>query len=114
MNSMVIDFTSDGTAQAQHRDGFPLGFLGKQEIERASEIVFNDETQQWDIHVRIPGGGFALHSAAMSFAGYDIARKVETRWLDECRSQDITDPISGPGIRALLAVRKALENSDGK
>ena len=54
MKSHVIDFTPEGMAQAMHNDKFDLSFLGRQSIERATEIVFDEDYQQWarSVHVR--------------------------------------------------------------
>jgi hypothetical protein len=44
---------ADGrTATGLHTDAFPLDALGRQHMERASTIEFNETTQQWE--VRLP------------------------------------------------------------
>ncbi len=47
----VIDFLPNGHVEAMHNDAFTLAFLGRQNIERATEIKFNEESQKWDIHL---------------------------------------------------------------
>jgi len=104
---MVIDITLDGTAQAMHRDEFPLGFLGRQKIERASEIIFNEDTQLWDIHPAVDCGGFSHHVAARGFDCYDTARKVEVAWFEECRLVGL-DPNDDRSTGLLTKVREEL------
>ena len=90
-NFMVIDIAPTGEVSAMHREQFPLAFLGNQKIERASEIKFDEESQLWD--VALPRDGAAERSAvywrvvdeARGFASYDVARKFEVRWLEECK-----------------------------
>jgi len=107
MGSLVIDFSPEGTAQAMHRDAFPLGFLGKQTIERASEIVFDEDTQLWDIKLPFAryGGAFMTHPGARDFHGYDEARRVEVAWLDGCRLAGVS-PFSEEGSNILSEIRK--------
>jgi hypothetical protein len=99
-NFMVIDITPAGEVSAMHREQFPLSFLGKQSIRRASEIKFDEGTQKWDVHVP----GMMVHDAeswiaiedARGFASYDVARKFEVRWLEECKLASV-HPLSGEG-----------------
>jgi hypothetical protein len=78
----VFDVSGEGSVSGLHFDSFDLGFLGKKEISRASEILFNVETQLWD--VAVPGQKAAC-PAARSFASYEKARAFEVDWLQECR-----------------------------
>lgn len=103
-NLMVIDFRPDGAVEAMHRDRFNLGFLGKQSIKRASEILFDEETQAWDIHIAV-GSEFILVEDAKGFADYDEARKMEVRWLEYCRLHDL-EPTSTEGINLLKVLRE--------
>lgn len=99
-DEMVFDINTTGGATGLYFDEFPLGFLGKQEIGRASEIKFNDGTQLWDIW--IPG---AYEASVTGFQGYDEARKFEVVWLQACRKQGIEEPFSPEGnqlVRKLL------------
>ena len=79
---MVIDFTESGTAEALHFDEFPLGFLGEMEVRRASEILFNRNTQSWDVHVY---GEPYDPLLIKDFPGYDIARQFEVQFVQTCR-----------------------------
>ena len=88
---IVIDINQVGGAQGMHFDKFSLGFLGRQKITRASEILFNEDTQLWDIW--IPGGH---ESCVTGFSGYDEARSFEVQWLQECRKQGV-EPLSVEG-----------------
>lgn len=102
---MIIDFFSDGSAQAMHRDQFPLGFLGRMEVVRASEIKFNEETQLWDIFLPETSGDSAQAEwkcvpESCGFPEYDYARKIEVAWLDGCRLAGV-EPFSPAGIELL-------------
>lgn len=100
---MVLDFNSDGSAQSMHRDEFNLGFLGRQEIVRASEIKFDTATQRWNILVPCESTAeFICTDEACGFAGYDEARQMEVKWLDGCRLVGIS-PLSEEG-RSLLRI----------
>lgn len=108
-NFMVIDFDPSGAASAMHRDSFSLGFLGKQEIKRASEIKFNESTQKWDVY--LPTGA-QVHDAdawfaaapACGFNKYDTARKFEVLWLEHCALQSIA-PLDPKGISLAQELR---------
>ena len=91
MTDMVFDINPTGGITGLHFDQFDLGFLGKKEIGRASEIMFNEETQLWDI--QIPG---ACEPSVTGFLGYDEAREFEVLWLQECRKQGV-EPFSWEG-----------------
>ena len=105
MNMMVVSFEPTGGVTAMHRDAFPLGFLGKQRIERASEIVFDEASQTWDLHVRV-GSGFVPVSEARGFDTYDGARMMEVRWFEMSRLHGV-DPTSEEGIKILSVLRNS-------
>jgi hypothetical protein len=44
-----ISFKPDGTAQCLWTEALPLQELGRLEITRASNIEFNNATQQWEV-----------------------------------------------------------------
>lgn len=106
-SSMVIDFTKDGGVEAMYRDAFPLGFLGEQQVARASDIKHNQATQKWDIHLADPLNPekFVFVREATGFDGYDEARKMEVKWLETCRLQGIV-PLSADGRRILTVLRR--------
>ncbi len=100
MNELVIDVSIDGRVQALHMDEFPLSFLGKMHVTRASEIKYNSNTQRWDIG--IPHGSVFVKTVG-GFCGYDLARKFEVAWLQECRKQGCS-PLSEEGYTAARGV----------
>lgn len=104
---MVIDFRANGTVEAMHRDKFPLDFLGKQAIKRASDIRFDEQAQLWDIHLAVDDK-FVEVGTAKGFATYDEARKMEVRWLEMARLHDL-DPMSEGGLNLLAVLRKKFD-----
>lgn len=103
---MVISFSDTGEVSAMHRDNFDLGFLGNQKIERASEIIFNETTQLWDIYL-MKGPGIRLPyltNHAKGFPTYKAARDIEIAWLEKAALLDV-DPVSDKGIEQLLILR---------
>lgn len=88
---MVIDIGAAGTVSAMHRDTFPLGFLGNQQITRASEITFQEATQNWDVCLpdEMASGWTAPSIYLTGFATYDSARKFEVLFLEHCALQSI-------------------------
>jgi len=93
MESMVYDFSPAGEVSGLHRDVFSLAFLGKQHIQRASEIVFDEETQLWSV---ILPGYYSAAPETAGFDGYDSARTFEAAWLDLCRLNGVV-PMSVEG-----------------
>jgi hypothetical protein len=104
---MVIDFRPTGEVEAMHRDKFNLSFLGAQSIHRASDIRFDEDTQQWDIHLASEGG-FVPVEAARGFETYEEARKMEVRWLEMARLHDLS-PLSEEGTNLLRVLREKFE-----
>lgn len=104
---MVLDFTPDGRVQAMHRDVFPLGFLGKQTIKRASDIQHDAETDTWAIHVAV-GDQFVPVAGASGFPTYDAARRMEVRWFEMCRIHSVS-PTSDDGAIMLKALRSKFD-----
>lgn len=105
MGRVVIEFDSHGGASSMHSDKFPLSFLGKMEVRRASEIKFNPDTQKWDIWLVDADG--TMHPPipeACGFDTYEDGRKAEVFWLDSAKLAGVppTDPI---GVKALTMRR---------
>ena len=50
--NIQISFKTDGTAQCLWTDAISLHELGRLEITRASNIEFNNATQQWEVKDR--------------------------------------------------------------
>lgn len=121
---MVIDFTPDGGAEAMHRENIlDLGFLGKQEITRASDIRFDSEKQTWGIWPSVDclpeGEGFCSPDGfvpppkyADGFTSYETARQVEIAWFERCRLRDWV-PMSDDGQVCLQAIVMAMVVSAG-
>lgn len=103
---MVIDFTPEGQVQALHQDAFPLWFLGRMEVTRASTIAFNEESQRWDIHLHLPGGAKWSCPELTGIDGYELARLVEVTWLDQLRLLDLPCD-SAEAINRLKSIRVA-------
>ena len=99
--TLVIDFDPSGSVEAMHFDSFPLKFLGRQEINRASELKYDSDTDTWFICVANREGLFnAPVPEATGFASYDHARRVEVAWFNQCRLDGV-EPESTRG-RAIL------------
>lgn len=105
MTGHVIKFSPSGQAEAMHSDKFSLAFLGRQTIQRASELKFNERTQKWDIW--LVEGEFHTPPRCewqCGFDTYDESRKAEVLWLNSCRLEGC-DPLSHAGIHLLRAAR---------
>lgn len=88
----VITIKPDGTmAGLQHKPGkgVDLRQFGPAKIERASEIVFNEDTQKWNIRILCePWGGeiIFLHGhGVLEFQEYDDAVTYEIEILNKAR-----------------------------
>lgn len=103
---MVLSFSDTGEVSALHRDEFDIGFLGKQEIKRASEILFNELSQKWAVHLPDHDGNYGLPPirAAKGFVTYKQARDFEVEWLEHCALQGV-EPISLMGIAIANTLR---------
>lgn len=104
---VVLEFNPAGEAKAMHRDEFPLAFLGKMSIKRASDIRFSETTQLWDIWLMRKNGQEWLCDDARGLPAYDVARSVEVAWLDTCLTLGL-DPISEPGVSELRKIRNSI------
>jgi hypothetical protein len=106
-NFIVVDIQPDGRVEGLHFDDFDLGFLGRKEVTRASEIVHNSETQLWDV---VLPGATEPHMAAAGFDSYNKAREFEVLWLQHCRMAE-ADPYSEDGAVIASIARTAIELS---
>lgn len=108
---MTISFSETGEVNALHRDEFNLAFLGSQEIDRASDIRFDAETQRWGIHLRTKDGFVEQPPPHLAgFLSYDTARQFEVRFLEQCRMLSI-DPLL-PLSSALGSVMRKTSPAD--
>jgi hypothetical protein len=109
---LVITISPEGSVESLHMDSFPLSFLGRMEVERASTIEF-DRTRQ-SFFVRLTEAASPLHGCqpydgihcAREFQGYDEARAFEVEWLTESAKQSV-DPLSPEGIEIACKLRFA-------
>lgn len=100
---MVFDVGVDGSVEGLHHDEFPLQFLGKAKVVRASEIIFNEDSQLWD--VILPGASQPACESCAGFPSYNTARQFEVSWLNACRVSAVR-PASDMG-----RINAALERS---
>ncbi len=79
----VLVIAPTGTVKSMHSDKFPLAFLGRQEIERASDIRFDSDTQKWGIWFRV-GEEFVAPSrpSHYGFDSYESARDYEVQVMN--------------------------------
>lgn len=52
MNTHTIAFASDGMARCLWTEALPLHEIGRLEIQRATNIEFNNATQKWEVKDR--------------------------------------------------------------
>ena len=83
----VINITPSGAVKAMHLDSFPLGFLGAQRIERASDIRFGEGTQTWGIWFRIDDTYITPSEVYGGFNSYEEARAFEVAVMNEAMKQ---------------------------
>lgn len=107
-DAVVITFDSEGGAESLHIDKFDLGFLGKKHITRATDIRFDDETQDWTIYLLDAQGDNPVLAwkGCKGLPTYEVARAVEVAWLNLCRVND-SDPRTDEGHTYLNQARKA-------
>lgn len=80
----VIVIGPSGVVKAMHNDKFPMGFLGKQTIERASDIRFDDESQAWGIWFNVDGVFVPPARAShKGYNSYEAARDHEVAVMNE-------------------------------
>lgn len=106
MAGLVIEIGSEGTVKAMHSDAFDLGFLGRKEVRRQTEIKFNADSQKWDIHYLKEDGTEVRHENLDEFGGYEEARQFEVLWVNLCRFHDI-EPEGEEGLKYMGWLRWA-------
>jgi hypothetical protein len=110
MNMQVLTISPTGEVSGLQRkpgQGFDLRKLGKAQIERVSEIVWDEENQNWFISIlrgffadrlvssvlwaayvseTLPGAGCTIRDdGVLLFEDYDQAVKAEVEFLDRAR-----------------------------
>lgn len=85
----VVVFSPGGGVRSMHSDKFSLGFLGRQNIRRASDIRFNVDTQLWDIWFVHDGEYVEPTPEYARFPGYEAARDFEVRVVNRCLEQGV-------------------------
>lgn len=101
--SLVVNFSPEGGVSAMYNDKMDLSFLGKRKVERASEILFDEDTGTWSIHVTPAGacgGEHGVTPCATGFDGYEQARRVEVAWFNAARMAGVP-PLSPEGLAIL-------------
>lgn len=101
MDNLVIDFLDDGCVEAMHVTQFDLGFLGNKSVKRATEILFDENTQKWYLSLCTDAGPHPLPK--YQWLDYDTARDAEVVWLNSCRRGGIdpTTPHAAKMLRIL-------------
>lgn len=93
MQGMVLTISDSGKVESIYSEEFNLGFLGDQRVFRQTDIVFDVDTQKWDIHylnaqgVRVFGDASPLMLSG--FQWYEEARRFEVSWLNACRESGV-------------------------
>ena len=85
----VVSIAPHGATKSMHSDEFSLEFLGEQNIERVSEILWNKQTQTWDIHFvddAVDGPPAPEYSG---FRRYDEARAFEVQIMNFCLENSV-------------------------
>lgn len=105
MENLVISFAPTGTVTALHMDAFDLGFLGRKDTYRQTDIVFNSSTQLWDLVYLEDGHSPHCDSRLEGFESYETARQVEVRWLNACRLASL-NPVGIVGLDIMSDIRQ--------
>ena len=83
---LVVSVSPEGEVRSAHNDRFSLGFLGRQRIERASDIRWDEDSQTWGIwwyHNTDDFAGFVTPAEPYSyFKTYEDAREFEVEMLN--------------------------------
>lgn len=85
----VVSIDPTGRVKAMHTDAFPLGFLGKQNIERASDIRWDEDAQYWSIWFNIDGRFEAPPIEYQGFGSYEEARRFEVEVMNSSFLADL-------------------------
>lgn len=86
----VIAIGPDGSVTSMHNDAFPLGFLGDQDIQRASDIRWDKDEQSWGIHFMVDGVAISPSREYRGFESYEAAQDFEVMVMTECIRHDMS------------------------
>ncbi len=70
--NLVIDFSPDGTATCLWSDALPLVELGRLQVHRASNIEFNPDTQQWEVHIALRNNPAFTHPSRQACLDWEV------------------------------------------
>ena len=81
MNKVVV-YKQDGTVSFLYSDGHPALELGKATIKRASDVFFDEDRQEWRVHIRGEreplNEGFAKRQDAIDFEVNYLNQKLQS------------------------------------
>ena len=89
----VVAISPTGAVRAMHHDDFSIGFLGTQAIRRASDIVWDEDTQSWGIQFIVGEVRETIQQIHCGFDSYSDARAFEVAVMNECLKRQ-TSPVS--------------------
>ena len=103
---IVITVGTDGATQGLYDGKMNLKSLGNQQVDRATDIHHNNDTQMFDVYL-LPDRELVL--SARHFVEYEDARKFEVTWLNLCRLAETT-PNSELG-ETLASIARVFNNA---
>lgn len=100
MVEQVIDFHTDGSVESLYSNEADLSHLGKQSMNRASHVLFNESTQLWVVE---PVGYDPLELPMLyrRFATYKEAVDFEVALLNQARKIELLHKLATPDGIAL-------------
>lgn len=108
----IIRVDRYGTVRALHYDDMDLGFLGPKQIGRASEIMFNDQTQSFYVEFPQLKDGARQPGFVCGFKGYDDARAFEVMLLETCAKNHVNPAYEGGFYRLANETRARFDGGD--
>ena len=103
-----------GKLTGLHYDDLDMGFLGKKQIGRASEILFDEEHQSFYIQLPQMVGGHSLPSFLRGFRGYDEARQFEVMVLETAAISQVKIGYEGAFYRMANECRSRFDGGDSQ
>lgn len=102
----VIVISPVGAVKAMHNDKFPLGFLGPQSIDRASDIRWDEQHQSWGIWFNVDGEFIAPTAVYAGFLTYEDARNFEVDVMNDCLKRGASPTEQESQLRAIQHRRR--------